>query len=365
MLGVMSAALVLMLLYLALAVGVSFVCSLCEAALLTLTPADAESLTQRNPGAGGRLKRMKAEIDRPLAAILTLNTISHTVGAAGVGAQATVVFGGWVGVTSAVLTLIILVFSEIIPKTIGAVHAKRLAALTVRSIDLMIWVTYPVVVSLEVLGRLLKGGKTDNGPTREEIMIMAEMARVGGSLGPSESAVIANMLRMREICAEDVMTPRTVVFMLGAESTVAEVLQEHPRLRFSRIPIMGDGPDNVRGIVLRTDVYEAMAAGRGECRLDTIKRDLHAVPETATLMAVMERFAATGHHIFLVVDEYGGTSGVVTLEDVVETMLGAEIVDETDPAPDMQRLARRAQRHRAEMNRSTKGGSKKDRRGGG
>lgn len=354
----MDAAVVLMLAYLALAVGVSFVCSLCEAALLTLTPADAEGLAQRNPKVGARLKNMKAEIDRPLAAILTLNTISHTVGAAGVGAQATIVFNGWVGVTSAVLTLIILVFSEIVPKTMGAMHAKRLAVPTVWVIDTMIFVTYPVVVALELFGRLFKGKKVHGGPTREEIVIMSEMARVGGSLDPAESAVIANMLRMREIRAEEVMTPRTVVFMLEGASTVAGVVKDHPRLRFSRIPIMGEGPDDLKGIVLRTDVYEAMAAGRGGETLESLKRDLHAVPETATLMAVLERFAATGHHIFLVVDEYGGTSGVVTLEDVVETMLGSEIVDETDPAPDMQRLARRAQRRREAMEKRRRDGER-------
>ena len=337
---------VLLVVYLVLAVSVSFVCSLCEAALLTLTPADAEGLSQRNPKAGARLKSMKAKIDRPLAAILTLNTISHTVGAAGVGAQATIVFGGWVGVTSAVLTLIILVFSEIMPKTIGAMHAKRLAVLSVWMIDVMIWTTYPVVVALELFGRLFKGKHAHEGPTREEIMIMAEMARVGGSLGPSESAVIANMLRMREIRAEEVMTPRTVVFMLEAGQTVAGVLKEHPKLRFSRIPIMGEGPDDLKGIVLRTDVYEAMAAGRGDATLGSLRRDLHAVPDTATLMSVLERFSTTGHHVFLVVDEYGGTSGVITLEDVVETMLGSEIVDETDPAPDMRRLAMKTRQRR-------------------
>jgi CBS domain containing-hemolysin-like protein len=302
---------------------------------------------------------MKSEIDRPLAAILTLNTISHTIGAAGVGAQATVVFNGWVGATSAVLTLIILVFSEIMPKTIGAMHAKRLAVLAVWVIDAMIFVTYPVVVALEVFGRLFKGKKPHGGPTREEIMIMAEMARVGGSLGPSESAVIANMLRMREIRVEEVMTPRTVVFMLEAGKTVAEALADHPRLRFSRIPIMGEGPDDLKGIVLRTDMYEAMAAGRGEATLESLRRDLHAVPETATLMSVLERFSASGHHVFLVVDEYGGTSGVIALEDVVETMLGSEIVDETDPAPDMRRLARRAQRRREAMEKRERAGGRK------
>lgn len=343
----MSGPLALMTLYLALAVGVSFVCSLCEAALLTLTPADAEGLAQRNPKVGARLKAFKAEIDRPLAAILTLNTISHTVGAAGVGAQAAIVFGGWVGVTSAVLTLIILVFSEIMPKSIGAVHAKRLAAPTVWMIGAMIWVSYPVVVVMEGFGRLFKGKRAHEGPTREEIMIMAEMARVGGALGASESAVIANMLRMREVRAEEVMTPRTVVFMLDASMTVSEAMAAHPRLRFSRIPIMGEGPDNIKGLVLRTELYEAAAAGRGDEPLERFKRDMQVIPETAPLMSVLERFGTTGQHIFLVVDEYGGTSGVLSLEDVIETMLGAEIVDETDPTTDMQRLARRAQARRA------------------
>ena len=348
----MSGPVLLLILYLLLALCVSFVCSLCEAALLSLTPADAESLAQRSPRVGTRLKAMKTDIDRPLAAILTLNTISHTVGAAGVGAQATVVFGGWVGVTSAVLTLLILVFSEIIPKTIGAMHAKLLAAITVTTIDLMIWSTYPIVVALEVFGRLIKGRRKDTGPTREEIRIIAEMARVGGSLDHSESTVIENMLRLREIHAHEVMTPRTVVFTLDASRTVAEVLREHPRLRFSRIPITGSGPDDVRGMVLRTQLYELLAEGKGDTTLDSIKRDLIAIPDGATLMGAFQRFAATGQHIFLVVDEYGGTSGVLSLEDIIETMLGAEIVDETDPSPDMRRLALRARQRREKRERA-------------
>ncbi len=342
----MSWNITLLLIYLNLAVSVSFLCSLCEASLLTLTRADAESLARKRPRIGAKLKAMKQDIDRPLAAILTLNTISHTVGAAGVGAQATIVFGGWVGLTSAVLTLIILVVSEIVPKTIGAVHARRVAPFCTIVVHWMILISYPIVWALELLGKLLKGRNREQSPTREEILILAEMARIGGVLDRDEQSVIANMLRLREIRAEEVMTPRTVVFMLDARSTVQEALDHHPRIQFSRIPVMGDGPDDIRGLALRTDIYEAAAAGKRDLSIESLKRDIEAVPATAKLMDVLKTFAETGHHLFLVVDEYGGTAGVIALEDVIETMLGKEIVDETDPAPDMRKLARRARKRR-------------------
>ena len=338
----MTGAVALLIFYLLLAVGVSFLCSLCEATLLTLTPSDAESLAERNPKAGARLKRMKASIDRPLAAILTLNTISHTVGAAGVGAQAALVFGGGVGLTSAVLTLLILVLSEIIPKTIGAVHARRLAPSVIWMIVQMIWVSYPVVVSLEVIGRLFKSGGHDGVPTRREIEIMAELARTGGSIDPGESRVIRNLLRLRERKVGDVMTPRTVVFMLPASMTVDEAVREHPKMVFSRVPLTGESVDDIKGMALRAEIFQRAAAGEGHVTLGSIARDMAAVPETASLVSVMGRFGETGQHIFLVVDEYGGTDGVVSLEDVLETVLGTEIVDELDPAPDMRAVAKRA-----------------------
>ncbi|MEM9374058.1 MAG: hemolysin family protein [Planctomycetota bacterium] len=337
----MSANVSLLIFYLVLAVGVSFLCSMCEAVLLTLTASDAEALSQRNAKAGRRLKGMKSSIDRPLAAILTLNTISHTVGAAGVGAQAAIVFGGYVGVTSAVLTLLILVLSEIIPKTIGAVYARRLAVPGTLVIEWMIWISYPVVRALEVIGRLFKGGGHGGAPTRQEIEILAELARSGGSIDQAESRIIRNLLNLRNVKARDVMTPRTVVFMLAADASVGETLEEHRKLAFSRIPIKGETVDEVQGMVLRTDLLEAAAAGRTAVLLSALKRDLAVVPESAGLLDVLRRFADTGEHIFLVVDEYGGTDGVLTLEDVLETILGAEIVDETDQAVDMRDLAMR------------------------
>lgn len=339
----MSAPVALLVFYLLLAVGVSFICSICEAALLTLTPTDAEALSRTNAKAGRRLKAMKADIDRPLAAILTLNTVSHTVGAAGVGAQAAVVFGGWVGLTSAVLTLLILVLSEIIPKTIGAQHARALAVPTVIVVRWMMIVAKPVVIPLEFIGRLFKRGDQSGVPTRQQIDIMAEMARTGGSLDPSESRIIRNMLKLRDIRAADVMTPRTVVFALPADRTVAAVVAEHPRIIFSRIPIFDEDIDHTVGIAVRVDIYEAVVQGRSDATLAELKRDLPAIPETATLFDVMRQFAETGSHIFLVVDEFGGTEGVITLEDVLESLLGAEIVDETDPTADMRDLARRGQ----------------------
>ncbi len=337
----MSGNMSLLIFYLVLAVGVSFLCSMCEAVLLTLTASDAEALSQRNAKAGRRLKAMKSAIDRPLAAILTLNTISHTVGAAGVGAQAAIVFGGYVGVTSAVLTLLILVLSEIIPKTIGAVYAKRLAVPGTMVIEWMIWVSYPVVLALEVIGGLFKGGGHGGAPTRQEIEILAELARSGGAIDQSESKIIRNLLSLRSIRARDVMTPRTVVFMLPADATVGSVLAENPKMAFSRIPIKGETVDDVQGMVLRTDLLEAAAGGRTGVLLSELKRDLAVVPESATLLDLLRRFGESGEHIFLVVDEYGGTDGVLTLEDVLETILGAEIVDETDQAVDMRDLAMR------------------------
>lgn len=330
----------LLFVYLTLALVVSFLCSLCEAVFLTLTSSDVEIVAKRNERAGAMLRRMKAKIDSPLAAILTLNTISHTVGAAGVGAESLKVFGdAWVGVTSGVLTLLILVASEIIPKTIGATYARPLAVITGYTILGMIWLTYPLVIALNATSRLLQGSGHTHVLTREQIEIMAEMARSGGALDHSESRLLTNMLALRTKQAHEIMTPRTVVFMLDADDTATQVLAEHRHLRFSRIPVIDDGIDDVKGIVLRNDIVQAALDRRGSATMRSMLRPIRAVPETAPLLKIMEEFAQTGQHVFLVVDEYGGTAGVISLEDVIETILGAEIVDETDPVADMRQLA--------------------------
>ncbi|MFK7961715.1 MAG: hemolysin family protein [Phycisphaerales bacterium] len=330
----------LLVFYLVLAIGVSFLCSLVEAAILTLTVSDAEVMIKNQRRGGERLKALKTAIDRPLAAILTLNTIAHTVGAAGVGAQSLVVFGDkWVAATSAVLTLLVLVLSEIVPKTIGATYAKRLAFPAVVIIVGMIWVTYPVVLILDALTRLLKGGHGHGGPTRETIEVMAEMARQGGAIDADESALMRNMLKLRATRVKDIMTPRTVVQMVDAGSTVAQIAASADSLPFSRLPVSGDGPDDIRGMVLKDDMLQAIANGKPETTVADLMRPILPIPEVTTALRAMKRFRVTGEHLLLVVDEFGGTEGIVTLEDLLEEILGSEIVDETDAVPDMRALA--------------------------
>lgn len=331
----------LLITYLVLAIGVSFLCSMTEAVLLTLTPSDAEVFDRKGKRVGKTLRKMKQEIDRPLAAILTLNTISHTIGAAGVGAQSIVVFGeASLGAVSAVLTLLILVVSEIIPKTIGATYARPLAGPSIATITWMIWLTYPLVVALNGLSRLLRGSNGHGSVmSRDEIEAIAAMARQGGSLRADEHAIITNMLKLTERRVEQVMTPRTVVVMLPGDAGARAALDLPGVRRFSRLPVMGDGPDNILGVALKQDLFHAVLDGTPDKRVDTMLRKLRPVPEQASLAQVLQQFAKTGHHIFLVVDEYGGTAGVVTLEDVLEEILGSEIVDETDLVADMRQLA--------------------------
>lgn len=332
----------LLFFYLGLALGVSFLCSLCEAVLLTLTVSDAEIMTKAGKRVGPTLRKMKDSIDRPLAAILTLNTVSHTVGAAGVGAQAIIVFGeASIGLVSGVLTLLILVTSEIIPKTIGANFARPLATPTTWVIRAMIWTTYPLVILLNFISKLLPGRSPHGMLAREQIEVMAEIGRTGGGLDPAESQIITNMLRLRELRVADVLTPRKVLHTLSRGTTVREAYDKHRPLRFTRIPVTGEGIDDILGFVLRQDLYRAILEGTPDKPVEELVRPMRAVPENASLLAVMQQFGSHGQHCFLVVDEYGGTAGVVSLEDVIESILGSEIVDETDPVADMRALATR------------------------
>lgn len=331
----------LLLIYLSVAVVVSFFCSLCEAALLTLSVSDARVMSNAGKPAGKHLGKLKDSIDRPLAAILTLNTISHTVGASGVGAQAYIVFGEeWVGLTSAVLTLLILVASEIIPKSLGASRARQLAMPVTYMIMLMIWVTYPAVIVLDWISNLLKGKHGHEHMSREQLLVIAEMASAGGTIDPAESETIQNLLKLREVKVEEVMTPRTVVFSLRGTDTCAQVLAEHPRLRFSRIPVLGEQTtDEILGLAFMQEIHERVIDGQGERRLATMTQRLHYLPETAPLTKALGEFARLGQHVFGVVDEHGSFVGLISLEDVFETIIGSEIVDETDPVADMRGLA--------------------------
>ena len=331
----------LLIFYLLLALGVSFLCSLVEAGILSLRRTDVARLVKEGRAAGKVLEAMKKNVDRPLSAILTLNTVAHTVGAAGVGAQSLTLFGSqWVALTSAVLTVLVLIFSEIIPKTIGAFYAARLAGFTAYTIRGMIVLTYPLVLVFQALSRVIAHPGGEEGLTREEFALLAEIGHADGAILEKEHRVIRNLLRLRQVRIKEVMTPRTVAFMLSKDLTVKEVVEQHATLRFSRIPVFGSGPDDLVGIVHRREIYESLDKHPGRT-LGKLARPLHAVPEDATVDIALDEFVERREHLFIAVDEYGGTAGLITLEDALETLLGAEIVDENDAVADMRELAGR------------------------
>ncbi len=341
----------LLIFYAVVAIGFSFLCSVAEAVLLSVSPSYIATQKARGRKSGARWEQLKANVDRPLAAILSLNTIAHTVGAAGVGAQAAAIWPGRgsqaVGLASAVMTLLILVLSEIIPKTIGAVYWRGLAPSVSQLIQVLIWLLYPLVLLSELLTRLI-GGDRQEVVTREEVAAMASLSAKGGELEAGESQILKNLFRLRQLTAKDIMTPRTVIVALPQETTVAEVLGRAKPLTVSRIPIYEGSIDKVTGFVLKADIFVAQAEGRPDAPLKEMRRELSTVPATMMLSKLFEFLLDHREHVALVVDEYGGTDGLVTLEDLIETLLGIEIVDEADSVDDMQRLARQRWSRRAE-----------------
>ena len=332
-----------LIVYVSLALGVSFFCSVAEAVLLSVTPAYIESLNARRPKRAALLKRLKQDnVDQSLAAILTLNTIAHTVGAIGAGAKATAVFGStWFGLFSAVMTLMILFFSEIIPKTIGAVYWTQLAGLVAVSVRGMIVLLYPIVWVSERLTRLVAGNSSVHVFSREEFLAMARVGEQTGQLHSKESRIIRNLFRFDSMAIADVMTPRTVISAFPETMTMAQAAERIATAPFSRFPLYRENIDRVSGFVLKDDVLVACANGAEKDLLVDARRDLLAVPETLRPSALLETFLAKRQHMALVVDEYGGTEGLVTLEDLVETLMGMEIVDERDTVDDMRALARK------------------------
>lgn len=338
----------LLIIYVLLALGVSFVCSVLEAVLLSITPSFVALAEKEGKPIAGALRRLKDDIDRPLVAILTLNTIAHTVGAAGAGAQAAVVWGdAWIGVFSGVLTLLILVISEIIPKTLGAVYWRRLAGLVVRVLNGIILAIYPLVVAMELLTKLLSRGKKSHTISRAEMGALADIAAKQGAIQEGELRILRNLFRSGSLTVKDVMTPRTVVFGLPKSAMIGDVVEEHGEMRFSRVPLYGDNLDDVRGYLLKDQLLLAAARGNTDAAIATLERPLTVLPVVAPLSQAFEKMIDSREHIALVVDEYGGTAGIVTMEDIVETLLGLEIVDELDSVEDMQAYARTAWETRA------------------
>ncbi len=339
----------LLLIYLAIALGFSFICSIAEAVLLSVTTAYIRVLEQEGSPSAARWSKLKSDIDAPLAAILSLNTIAHTVGAAGVGAQAANVFGnGYLGITSAVLTLLILVFSEIIPKTLGSYYWRQLAPSVALLLKYLVLVLHPFVVMSRLLTRQIAAHPTLAGFSREEFSAMANLGHEEGQLAPREAKILQNLFHLREKRVVDVMTPTTVIFSLPAESTVDYFFNKHDDQRFSRIPVYVDTPDNVTGFVLRSDLLTAQARGNSSGPLSNYQRDIRVVLDRFSLLMAFELFLEKRTQIMLVVDEYGSLRGLLTLEDILETLMGLEIMDEGDAIDDMQKLAIRKWRKRAE-----------------
>lgn len=333
--------------YLLFALAISFLCSLLESVLLSVPRSYVALLMEQGSVTGVRLQRMKNDIDKPLAAVLTLNTFAHTLGAAGVGAQAAHLWGdAWVGAVSFVVTLLILIFSEIIPKTIGAVHYKGFTPFVVWTTHYLTIFLKPIVTVSNWISRMVSGHRQAvPSLSRDEVRSLAQLAYDEGAIEQAEASIVRNLMLMRDVNVEKVMTPRTVVYTLPAEMTVKAALSGEPP-RFSRIPVVGSSLDEPKGVVHRRELYQALGEGRTDVTLGELARPLHAVPELAALPLVLKAFVQRREQLFLVVDEYGGGVGIVTLEDVLESLLGVEIVDETDAVVDMQQLAKQRRKGR-------------------
>ena len=334
-----SGSLALLVVYVAVAIGVSFLCSIMEAVLLSVTPAYIGALEPTKPAVAARLRELKDDVDRPLAAILTLNTVAHTIGAAGAGAEAAAYFGnGAIGVFSAVLTLAILVLSEIIPKTVGAVYWRGLAPLVSQLLKPLIYLLYPLVVMSQWFAKLLTRGQKKSDVSREELAALADIGAEEGVFGAREAGLFKSLLRFESLVASDVMTPRTVVVAFPEDGTAQDVMDANRP--FSRYPVFSGSRDDITGYVLLSDALTKVADDAHDTPLSGLRRGLLHVPEDESVLEVFEHLVEGGEHIALVVDEYGGTAGVVTMEDIIETLLGLEITDETDETEDMQALAR-------------------------
>jgi CBS domain containing-hemolysin-like protein len=334
----------------------SFLCSILEAVLLSITPTFINLKKQEGKVYASNLESLKKDVDQPLIAILTLNTIAHTLGAMMVGIEAEKlpykieIFGiNTVGIVSAIMTLLILIASEIIPKTIGATYWKQLANFTSIGLTVLIfplkWTG--ILWLLQLTTRLIGGKEHGSVLSRESFIMMADMAHKEGVFHESESKVIRNLLNFKEVLAKDIMTPRTVIKTESESMTIEAFFLENSNLRYSRVPVYTDNPDNITGLVLKDDVFKEMAFNNGSKKLTDIKREIIIVNRSMPIPQLFEKLIESKNHMALVVDEYGSVNGLVTQEDVIETLLGLEIMDESDSVADLQQLARKSWEDRA------------------
>jgi len=337
-----------LILFVVVAVGVSFVCSLLESAFLSMSPGFVAAAVETKAAYAPKLQELKKHSNDALAAILILNTIANTIGATGAGAQALKVFGEpWVAVFTAVLTLAILVISEIIPKSFGNAYWRALAPVVVRTLWFLVKLLSPFVKLSGVLTRALTRNVPTEGMSREEIQALGEIGFEAGAIDEDELNVLKNLWGFEHLKASSVMTPRPVIYALSGETSIEQAVESLAENKFSRIPLFGSSLDELEGFVLRSDILLEAARGDSSRPISAFERELLLVPENASLRIVVEQMVDRHDHIAGVVDEYGVPAGVVTLEDILETLLGTEILDEKDEIEDLQGWARERWRRRA------------------
>ncbi len=332
----------LLIAFLLSAMAVSFLCSLLESILMTTTLSYITMREEEGYKPATLMRKFKTETERPLAAILSLNTIANTIGAAGVGQQANILFGSqWFGLVSAITTVLILIFSEIIPKTIGTTYWKSLMGFTARCIQVLVVVMYPFVLLIKGITYLFKHGNDEATVSREEVLAMVNVGEEEGVIEQGENKIIGNVMRLDTIKASDVMTPRVVAKIAPETMTLREYYQSDEYDHFSRIPVYSpSSPEYITGYVLRDDALEDLAEDHFNVTLGSIKRSLPSFDENKSLGEIFDAMLKQKSQIALVIDEYGCFQGILTLEDIIETIFGLEIIDESDDVIDMQQYAR-------------------------
>lgn len=332
-----------LIIYFLTALLISFLCSLLEAVLLSLSIAQVSVMEKEGLKSGLIMAELKQNINRPLAAILTVNTIANTIGAVGVGAKTQLIYGNeWVTIASGILTLSILIFSEIIPKTIGAVYNKSLAAFAAISIKVLMFIAWPFVIISETISKYIHNDKTN--PTmkasREELLAMAEISEDEGSIDEQEGDIIENLMKLDNMKVEEIMTPRSVMFTLQEKETVGSVIEKHSPIAFSRIPVFDKDLDNITGIVNRYTLVDKQGQDDFNVKMNQMMKSIHSINETTSVADALDLFVKRRQQMFIVTEEFGTTTGLITLEDAIETLLGVEIVDEHDNVVDMRKLAK-------------------------
>lgn len=332
----------LLIIFLLLAIGISFLCSILESVLLS-TPLSYITMREEEGYEKAALfKKYKQDIDRPIAAILSLNTIANTIGAAGVGRQATIIFGSqWFGLVSALMTLAVLIFAEILPKSIGTSKWKNLMGFTASAIRVLVIVMYPIVKMVEYISRLFPNDEDgETTVSREEVSAMVNVGEEEGVFEESENKIIQNLIKLDSIKAYDAMTPRVVSAIASENMTLRAFYKDDTFLHHSRIPLYSDSPEFITGYILRSDALQYLADDKFDVKLSSIKRPIAFFNEETSISNIWEELIRNGEQISVVIDEYGCFQGILSLEDIIETILGLEIIDESDEASDLQQYAR-------------------------